>query len=87
MVLAYYKKWITLRQLRTDCGVSRDGVKAQNMILAARKYDMDAEALCQVVEDDNVDIVLASMVGFAGLRPTISAIKAKKEIHHKSIAV
>lgn len=39
-----------------------------------------AEALCQVVEDDNVDIVLASMVGFAGLRPTISAIKAKKVI-------
>lgn len=38
------------------------------------------EALCQVVEDDNVDIVLASMVGFAGLRPTISAIKAKKVI-------
>lgn len=39
-----------------------------------------ADALCQVVQDDNVDIVLASMVGFAGLRPTISAIKAKKMI-------
>ena len=39
-----------------------------------------AEALCQVVQDDNVDIVLASMVGFAGLRPTISAIKAGKMI-------
>ena len=39
-----------------------------------------AEALCQVVQDDNVDIVLASMVGFAGLRPTISAIKAGKTI-------
>lgn len=39
-----------------------------------------AEALCEVVQDDNVDIVLASMVGFAGLRPTISAIKAKKVI-------
>ncbi len=39
-----------------------------------------ADALCQVVEDDNVDIVLASMVGFAGLRPTISAIKAGKMI-------
>lgn len=38
------------------------------------------DALCQVVQDDNVDIVLASMVGFAGLRPTISAIKAKKVI-------
>lgn len=39
-----------------------------------------ADALCQVVQDDNVDIVLASMVGFAGLRPTISAIKAGKMI-------
>ena len=39
-----------------------------------------AEALCEVVQDDNVDIVLASMVGFAGLRPTISAIKAGKMI-------
>ena len=39
-----------------------------------------AEALCDVVQDEGVDIVLASMVGFAGLRPTISAIKAKKVI-------
>ncbi len=38
------------------------------------------QALCDVVQDDNVDIVLASMVGFAGLRPTISAIKAGKLI-------
>ena len=39
-----------------------------------------ADALCDVVQDENVDIVLASMVGFAGLRPTISAIQAKKVI-------
>jgi len=39
-----------------------------------------ADALCQVVQDENVDIVLASMVGFSGLRPTISAIKAGKMI-------
>ena len=39
-----------------------------------------AAALCDVVEDSNIDIVLAAMVGFAGLRPTISAIKAKKAI-------
>ena len=39
-----------------------------------------AKALCEVVQDDNVDIVLASMVGFAGLEPTIAAIKAKKAI-------
>ena len=38
------------------------------------------EALCEVVTDSNVDIVLGSMVGFAGLRPTVSAIKAGKYI-------
>ena len=38
-----------------------------------------SRALCDVVQDDNVDIVLACMVGFAGLRPTINAIKAKKD--------
>ncbi|MCR5313030.1 MAG: 1-deoxy-D-xylulose-5-phosphate reductoisomerase [Bacteroidaceae bacterium] len=38
------------------------------------------KALCDVVQDQNVDIVLASMVGFAGLEPTIAAIKAKKTI-------
>ena len=25
MLLAYYGKWMSLEQLRTDCGVSRDG--------------------------------------------------------------
>ena len=38
------------------------------------------DSLCDVVTDSNVDIVLGSMVGFAGLRPTISAIKAGKYI-------
>ena len=38
------------------------------------------EALCQVVAEDPVDIVLTALVGFAGLRPTISAIKAHKPI-------
>lgn len=39
-----------------------------------------SDALCQVVQDDGVDMVLGSMVGFAGLKPTISAIKANKII-------
>ncbi|MBQ9500154.1 MAG: 1-deoxy-D-xylulose-5-phosphate reductoisomerase [Bacteroidaceae bacterium] len=39
-----------------------------------------AEALCQVVAEDPVDIVLTALVGFAGLRPTISAIGAHKPI-------
>lgn len=39
-----------------------------------------ADALCQIVESSPIDIVLASMVGYAGLRPTINAIKAGKTI-------
>lgn len=38
------------------------------------------EALSQVVEMETIDIVLAAMVGFAGLLPTIKAIKAGKTI-------
>ncbi|MBO7119339.1 MAG: 1-deoxy-D-xylulose-5-phosphate reductoisomerase [Bacteroidaceae bacterium] len=39
-----------------------------------------AEALCQVVQMEPVDIVLTALVGFSGLRPTISAIRAGKPI-------
>lgn len=39
-----------------------------------------ADALCQIVQERPVDVVLAAMVGFAGLKPTISAIKAGKAI-------
>ncbi len=38
------------------------------------------EALAQVVEMDDVNIVLTALVGYAGLLPTIKAIKAKKAI-------
>lgn len=39
-----------------------------------------SDALCDVVQVTSIDVVLASMVGYAGLRPTINAIKAGKEI-------
>lgn len=39
-----------------------------------------AEALAQVVEAQPIDIVLTAMVGYAGLKPTISAIRARKTI-------
>ena len=39
-----------------------------------------SDALCQVVQMDPIDIVLTALVGFSGLRPTISAIKAHKTI-------
>ena len=39
-----------------------------------------ADALCQVVAMEHVDVVLASLVGYAGLRPTMEAIRAGKDI-------
>ena len=42
MLLAYYGKWLSLEQLRADCGVSRDGSNARNLVLAARNYGLDA---------------------------------------------
>lgn len=38
------------------------------------------DALCQIVESQPIDIVLTAMVGYAGLRPTMNAIKAGKAI-------
>jgi 1-deoxy-D-xylulose-5-phosphate reductoisomerase len=38
------------------------------------------DALCQVVEYGEVDVVLTALVGYAGLKPTIRAIEAKKNI-------
>ena len=39
-----------------------------------------ADALCEIVEAKPIDVVLASMVGYAGLRPTMNAIRAGKAI-------
>ncbi len=43
MILAYHEKWIPLEQARVDCGVSRDGSSAKNILKAARNYGMTAK--------------------------------------------
>lgn len=43
MILAYYNKWIPLEQVRADCGVSRDGSNAKNVLKAARSYGLTAK--------------------------------------------
>lgn len=47
---------------------------------AGIKVYAGADALAQVVEMEEIDIVLTALVGFAGLRPTLAAIHAGKHI-------
>lgn len=44
MILAYYKKWIPLEKVRADCGVSRDGSNAKNIMDAAISYGLEGNA-------------------------------------------
>ena len=45
MVMAYYNKWVALEQVRIDCGVSRDGSNARNILNAARNYGFSAKGM------------------------------------------
>ena len=51
MILAYYGKWVPLEQVRSDCGVSRDGSNARSILLAARNYGLEADAYKAEPED------------------------------------
>lgn len=51
MILAYYEKWIPLEQVRADCGVSRDGSNAKNVLKAARSYGLIAKGYRYEPED------------------------------------
>ena len=42
MIAAYYGKWKPLEEVRKDCGVSRDGLKASNIVKTARNYGFEA---------------------------------------------
>ena len=44
MILAYHGKWLPLESVRMDCGVSRDGSNAKNIVKAAQNYGLKAKA-------------------------------------------
>ncbi len=65
VVIANEDKYLTVKEALSDLPI---------------KVYAGADALCQVVEAQPIDVVLASMVGYAGLRPTMNAIRAGKAI-------
>lgn len=72
------------RRFKPDSVVIADEAKYAELREALKdvpiKVFAGKKALCEVAEMGNVDTVLVALVGFSGLMPTISAIRAKKQI-------
>lgn len=72
------------REFKPDTVVIADESRYEEVCTALSdlpiKVYAGADAICGVAESGSVEMVLTAMVGFAGLRPTVAAIRAGKAI-------
>jgi 1-deoxy-D-xylulose-5-phosphate reductoisomerase len=73
-----------VRKFKPNCIIITDETKYADLKRELQYEDVKIfcgiDAVCQAMQMSTIDIVLTAMVGYAGLKPTIAAIKAKKNI-------
>lgn len=62
MILASYGRFLPLETLREQCGISRDGSKASNIVKAARNNGLDAKGI--KIEPENIKIIPLPAIAF-----------------------
>ena len=62
IVLGYYRRIVPLTELRKQCGVSRDGSKASNVLKAARFYRMEAKGFRMPVDELKKEVTMPCII-------------------------
>ena len=81
MIMAYYGKWVPLEQVRVDCGVSRNGSNAKNILKAAEKYGFKTKGFVYSVQKLKEKGIFPGIIHWGGGHfVVINGIKGNKAI-------